>query len=179
MAVAGFNGALWQAQTGAAGDEDTVFAADNDHVALFNDSAKVIGTQSVSYISDISVDFRKSVPENEAVNADNNELQDMGIEGFDIVIKGVTGDTDNDVATNFVNKISLWLQENNGTTGFEKGRFGLRLDNAPQWNVTPDNTPNTFGYHLMSAQFQYIGEDPDKCAFTIKLGLSGDITSAI
>jgi hypothetical protein len=174
--MAGENAAIWQCQAGVGAAEATVLANDANDVALFNDTAKVIGTQGVSYISDIVVDFRKAVPENEAVNSDNNEIQDMGIMGFDIIIKGVTGDTDNDAATNLVNKLSLWLQEDNVATGFTKGRFGLRLDNAPQWNVVPTST---YGFHLLSANFQYIGEDSDKCAFTIKLALGGDINTAI
>jgi hypothetical protein len=175
--MAGENGALWQVATSAAnGTEATASGADVNNVALFNDTAKIIGTTGVSYISDIVVDFRKAVPENESVNTDNNEIQDMGIMGFDVIIKGVTGDTDNDVATNLVNKLSGWLQEDNATTGYTKGRFGLRLDNAPQWNVVPTST---YGMHLLSANFQYIGEDQDKCAFTIKLALGGDLNSAI
>lgn len=145
-------------------------------MALFNDSAKVIGTQSVSYISDITVDFRRAVPENEAVAADNNELQDMGLDGLDVMIEGVSGDTDNDAATNLVNKLSTWLQDGNTTTGYTKGRYGLRLDNAPQWNVVPTSA---LGMHLRDARFKYIGENFDKVHFTIRLSLGGDIATAI
>ncbi len=175
--MAGENAAIWQVQASAAdGTESTANGASANNVALFNDSAKVIGTQSVSYISNITVDFRRAVPENEAVNADNNELQDMGIAGLDIVIEGVSGDADNDVATNFVNKISTWLQDGNTTTGYTKGRYGLRLDNAPQWNVVPTSA---LGMHLRDARFSYIGENMDKVHFVINLSLGGDIATAI
>jgi hypothetical protein len=44
--MAGENGALWEVQTSAAnGTEATASGADANHVALFNDTAKVIGTQ--------------------------------------------------------------------------------------------------------------------------------------
>lgn len=176
MAVAGYNAAIWQAQAGAAGDEDTVYSNDNNDVALFNDSAKVVGANSVSYISDIQVAFVRAVPENEAVDADNNEIQDMGISGLDIQIDGVSGNADNDADTNLVNKLSKWLKDGNTITGFTKGRYGLRLDNALQWNVTP---APTYGYHLRDARFQYIGEDKDRVRFTIRMALGGDIASAI
>jgi hypothetical protein len=182
--MAGENAALWQVQTNAAnGTEATALAADADNVALFNDTAKVIGTASVSYLSDITVDFRRAVPENEAVNTDNNELQDMGIEGFDIVLVGRTGLAGNDDASNFVNKISKWLQDGNtlttGTFLASRGRYGLRLDNAPQWDVVPAAGSNGYGYHIRSANFRYIGEDKLVAEFTIRLALGGDIATAI
>jgi hypothetical protein len=175
--MAGENGALWEVQTSAAdGTEATASGADANHVALFNDTAKVIGTASVSYIDNIIVDFRRAVPENEAVNTDNNELQDMGIEGFDVTITGYSGLASTDAATNMVNKLSKWLQDGNTATGYTKGRFGLRLDNAPQWNIVPTST---LGLHLLSANFQYLGENKVTVKFTIKLALGGDIASAI
>jgi len=174
--MAGENAAIWEVQSGAANGLEATAGATNTQ--LFNDTGKVIGA-GIPYIDEINIDFRRAVPENEAVNADNNELQDMGIQGLDITITGVSGDADNDAVGNLVNKFSKWLQDGNTTTGFTKGRFGLRLDNAPQWNVVPDDTPNTFGFHIRTATFQYIGEKKDIVKFTISLGLGGDIATAI
>jgi len=100
----------------------------------------------------------------------------MGIEGLDITVTGVIGDANNDDAGNSVNKLSKWLQESNDTTLFTKGRFGLRLDNAPQWNVNPTST---FGYFIRNIRFQYIGEAVDLVQITITLVLGGDIANAI
>jgi len=172
--MAGENGAIWQVQASAdSGNESGATPAAD--VLLFNDTGKVIGA-GIPYIDEINVDFRRAVPENEAVNADNNEIQDMGIQGLDVIITGLSGNTDNDAVGNLVNKFSKWLQEGNTTTLFTKGRFGLRLDNAPQWNVTPTAT---LGYHIRTATFQYIGEKKDTVKFTISLGLGGDIATAI
>lgn len=122
------------------------------------------------------MDFRRAVPENEAVDADNNEIQDMGIDGLDIVITGVSGDADNDTTSNFVNKLSKWIQDGNTTTGYTKGRYGLRLDNAPQWNVVPTST---YGFHIRSCRYRYLGERKDAVEFVIQLSLGGDIATAI
>ena len=81
----------------------------NSHTQLFNSTTKTPSTGAV--ISDIDISFRRAVPENEAVDADNNEIQDMGISGLDITISGVSGDTDDDVAGNLVNKFSKWILE--------------------------------------------------------------------
>jgi len=170
--MAGENAALWEVQSGAA--NGTEATAGDTHTIDFNASTKV--PSDGPFIANITVDFRRAVPENEAVNADNNELQDMGIEGLDIVLEGVIGNADNDATANAVNKISKWLQDGNTTTGFTKGRFGLRLDNAPQWNVVPTSA---LGFHIKACRLQYIGERKDLVQYTLNLSLGGDIATAI
>lgn len=166
------NTALWQVQSGAgSGSEAT---AGDTNTIDFNSSTKT--PSDGPFISDVNVDFRRAVPENEAVNTDNNELQDMGIDGLDITLEGVIGDADNDITSNAVNKLSKWLQDGNTVTGYTKGRYGLRMDNAPQWNVVPTST---FGYHVRDIKIQYIGEKRDLAKFTIRLALGGDISNAI
>lgn len=168
------NSALWEVQSGSgngteatAGDANTIDFADNDTSKQPSAGA---------FITDITIDFRRAVPENEAVDADNNELQDMGIDGLDVTIIGIIGNANADVTANEVNKISKWIQDGNTTTGFTKGRFGLRLDNAPQWNVVPTST---LGYHIKDCSFKYVGERKDIAEFTIRLSLGGDIATAI
>ncbi len=174
--MAGENAAIWIVASGAGdGLEATASAASVDNVLLFNEISKVVGSGGAN-ISDIDVDFRKAIPENEAVSTDNNEIQDMGIDGFDVTITAITGNTDNDATSNAVNKLSLWLQNSNGVAGYSKGRFGLRLDNAPQWNVVPTST---LGMHIRNVNFKYIGEKKDQCLVVIQLSLGGDIQTAI
>ena len=170
--MVGENAALWQVQSGAGNGTEVTATATNTQ--LFNPTSGV--TSIGARITDIDVDFRRSVPENEAVDADNNEIQDMGVDGLDITILGVSGDADNDTTSNLVNKFSKWLQEGNTTTGFTKGRYGLRLDNAPQWNVVPTST---YGFHIRTAHWKYIGDNKDLVEFTISLSLGGDINNAI
>jgi len=170
--MAGENIALWQVQASAA--DGTESTATSTHTQLFNATTKTPSGGAV--IADIDVDFRRAVPENEAVDADNNEIQDMGVGGLDIILHGFSGDADNDTTANLVNMFSKWLQDGNTTTLFTKGRYGLRMDNAPQWNVVPTST---YGYHIRNAQFKYLGEKKDLVEFTIALALGGDLTTAI
>jgi hypothetical protein len=170
--MAGENAYIWQVQTSAANGTRTTATTTNTQ--SFNNTGKV--PSGGAYIDNIDVDFRRAVPENEAVDADNNEIQDMGIGGLDIIIHGYAGDTDNDTASNLVNKFSKWLQEGNTTTGYTKGRYGIELGNAPQWDVTPTST---YGYHVRNAQFKYLGEKKDLVEFTISLALGGDLSTAI
>ena len=165
------NSAIWQVQASGSSSESS---AGDTHTIDFNATTKV--PSSGAYISDISVNFRRAVPENEAVATDNNELQDMGIDGLDITLEGVIGDADSDATANSVNKLSKWIQDGNTATGFTKGRYGLRLDNAPQWNVVPSST---YGYHIRDIKLNYIGENKDLVHFVILMALGGDIKTAI
>ena len=168
------NIALWQVQASAA--DGTEATAGDTHTIDFNSTLSSRVPSDGPFLSDISVDFRRAVPENEAVDADNNEIQDMGISGLDIQLEGVIGDADNDATANAVNKLSKWIQDGNTATLFTKGRYGLRMDNAPQWNVVPTST---YGYHIRDVRLNYMGEKRDLVHFTIRLALGGDIASAI
>ncbi len=169
------NAALWQVQESGDGTES---GAGDSNTIDFNATSKI--PSAGAYISDISVSFRRAVPENEAVATNNNELQDMGIDGLEITLQGVIGNADNDASTNSVNKLSRFIQEGNtiltGSPTYTKGRYGLRLDNAPQWNVVPTST---YGYHIRDVKLDYIGENKDLVHFVIMLALGGDIASAI
>lgn len=170
--MAGENAYIWQVQASAANGSRATAGTSNTQ--SFNNTGKV--PSGGAYIQDIQVDFRRAVPENASVNANNNEIQDMGVDGLDIIITGVSGDADNDTATNLINMFSEWIQDGNTATGFTKGRYGLTLGNAPQWDVTPTAT---YGYHIRSANFKYVGEKHDLVEFTIALALGGDLESAI
>jgi len=164
--------AIWQVQSGAANGTEVTAGASN--TILANDDTHVPSTGA--FTAKVDVEFRRAVPENEAVDADNNEIQDMGIGGLDVTIIGVIGDADNDAAANSVNKLSKWIQDGNTTTGFTKGRYGLRLDRLPQFNVVPTST---LGFHLRDVSYTLQGEKKDMVDIVIRLALGGDIATAI
>lgn len=170
------NGAIWQVQASAGnGTESTASGVSANHVLLFNDTTKIIGDGGM-YVFDTTVVPRRASPENESVDADNNEIQDMGVSVLDITILAISGKAGNDDDTNPVNKLSKWWQDGNTTTLFTKGRYGLRLDDQPQWNVVPTST---YGFHLRPTDFHYVGERKEVCELTIRLSLGGDIKSAV
>lgn len=166
--------ALWQVQASAG--NGTEATAGDTHTIDFNSTLSTRLPSDGPFLTNIGINFRRAVPENESVDADNNELQDMGIDGLDMVLTGVIGDADNDVTANSVNKLSKWLQDGNTATLFTKGRYGFRNDNAPQWNVVPTAT---YGYHIRSIDFNYVGEKVDLVEVVIAMALGGDINSAI
>ena len=177
--MANENAAIWEVQSGAAnGTEST---ATSTHTQLFNPDSNLI--QDGAFIDSVVVSLRKAIPENEATDADNNEIQDMGISGLDITLSGTTGNINNDVATNWINKLIKWIKDGNTTTGYKKGRFGFELDTSPQWNVVPNadagSLGTTYGFHIFNPSWEYFGERKELAKWSLTLALGGDIQNAI
>ena len=169
------NSAIWQVQSGAGDGTEATATATN--TVLFNPSP-IVGSGD-SYIYQTEFTIRNSTPETEAVDVANNEIQDMGLDGIDIQITGELTNVDNDVAGNSINKLIKWMKEDksgSSVVGFTKGRFGLRLDDTPQFNVNPTST---FGYVLSDVRFVRVGDKQDRVAFVATLRLGGDLLNAI
>lgn len=176
--MANEDSAIWQVQSGTAnGSESTAGAA---NTILFN-ASPVIGSGGLIFNQEFNI--RNSTPENESVGANNNEVEDMGIDGIDVQITGtfIAKDTNTSIS-----RLIRFMKEPKGgveVVGYEEGRFGLRLDNFPHFNVTPDGNGSaggsTFGYILASIRFIDDGAELNRVGFIATLRLSGDLENAI
>ena len=125
------------------------------------------------FIFNTEVNYRVSVPENPKVAGNINDVQDMGLDGIDIQLTGLF----DKAATNAdIDDLVTWLNEdkfilNGSSKSFEKGRFGLKMDDLPQFNVTPSNT---YGYVLASVRFMRDGEFKQKVGCVMILRFSGN-----
>jgi len=94
----------------------------------------------------------------------------MGLQGIDVQVTGQirqSSSTSNDLA-----HLVTWLQEDKTLqTGFPKGRFGLRMNDMPQFNVEP---ATTYGYVLAQTRIIRDGEYKEKAGVVITLRFSGD-----
>lgn len=140
---------------------------------MFNPLPKLVTS---NYIFKTEVSFRKSIPEIPSVNTNNNQVQDMGLDGLDVQVVGLAFRATDDTANSNINKIKRFMKERGKTTGYTKGRFGLRNDRIPQFNVVPTST---FGYILQEARIIDEGNRKDKVGIMLVLRLGGDIDSAI
>lgn len=99
----------------------------------------------------------------------------MGLQGIDVQITGQLRQTsNNDPPPNSKDLTDLvtWLQEDKTVQAtFPKGRFGLRMDDMPQFNVTP---ALTYGYVLAQTRVIRDGEYKEKSGVVITLRFSGD-----
>ena len=134
---------------------------------LFNETSVNTAGGHV-FNSEFSV--RNSVAENTKVDGNNNEVQDMGLDGVEVTITGLFKDTD--ATNNDVKKLMAWINEDKTTTGFTQDRFGLRLDDFPYFNLVPTST---YGYVLNSIRFIRDPNKENRAGFVMTLRVGGDV----
>ena len=94
----------------------------------------------------------------------------MGLQGIDVQITGQLRETASLVGD--LANLVTWLQEDKTEqTLFPKGIFGLRMNDMPQFNLTPSPT---FGYVLAQTRIIRDGEYKQKAGAVITLRFSGD-----
>jgi len=164
-------GALWWVKDSAADGAEATATADTTNFAsgeivLFNETPVV---SAGGHIFNSRFNLRNSVAENPKVDGDGNDLQDMGIDGIDVTITGLIKDVD--LANDSVTKLMTWFRKEKTGTGYTEGRFGLRLDDFPYFNMVPTST---YGYAMQNVEFVRDGEDINKVGFVMNLVAGGD-----
>ena len=96
----------------------------------------------------------------------------MGLQGIDVQVTGQIRQTSE--ITEDLQHLVTWLQEDKTVQdGFPKGRFGLRMDDMPQFNIEP---AETYGYVLAQTRIIRDGEYKEKASIVVTLRFSGDPT---
>lgn len=164
--MAGENTAIWRATTAEGGTEAAALAT---NIILFN-SQPVIATGS--YVFNTEVNYRNATPENPRVAGQINEVQDMGLQGIDVQVTGQIRQSSS--TSDDLSHLVTWLQEDKTVqSDFPKGRFGLRMDDMPQFNVQP---ALDYGYVLAQTRIIREGEYKEKAGVVLTLRFSGDPT---
>lgn len=166
----GENAAIWQVQSNASSGARTG-ASPSAEVIYFNPtSVQTTG----GYVFQTEFNIRNSIPENETVAGDNNEVQDMGLAGADVQL---TGWFDNSDGNANVTKLMDWLKESKtDSVKFKKGVTGLEMEDFGQFNCTPNTT---YGYVIGDVRFIRDGEDRDRVQFIMTLRFSGNLVSGL
>jgi len=173
--MAGETSHIWQVQSGAANGSRATATTSN--TISFN--AKPV-TSSGGYVFKTEYGIRNAIPENESTGDNNNEIQDMGLDGLDIQLTGMfdSAKTDADVA-----KLVAWMVAGKTTTGYLKGRFGYENTEFPHFDVVPNGDENglgtTYGYQIANIKFIQDGETHLTVGFVLTLRLAGDLDNAL
>ena len=136
---------------------------------------------SNGWIFKSEIDYRNAVPEVPKVAGQVNEVQDMGLDGLDVQLVGLF----DKASTNAdISNLVTWMQEDkkiHAGSNFSapKGRFGLLMNDLPQFDVTPTDDPSARGYVLASVRFMREGEYKSKVGVVIILRFSGDIVGGL
>jgi len=118
--------------------------------------------------------YRNSIPENPKVAGQINEVQDMGLDGIDVQLTTRIQNSSNVSPGSKMDILKKWLIEDKTNPLFRKGRFGLRLDDMPIFNVTPSDSSPLFGYVLANIRFIRPEDHKNKADAIITLRFSGD-----
>jgi len=164
--------AIWWVKTSAAnGTEATAVADTTNHtdgeIILFNETPVVA---KGGHIFSSEYRIRNSVAENPKVDGNGNDVQDMGLDGIDVQITGLIKDSD--VSNTPMAKFMQWINEAKTTTGYTEGRFGLRIDDFPYFNMVP---VATYGYVLNDVTFVRDPNKDNKTGFILTLRVGGNI----
>ncbi len=166
--MAGENTAIFRVTTSGQNES----SLDPNELILFNptDLATANG-----YVFASEVFYRNSIPENPKVAGQINEVQDMGLDGIDVQLTTRIQNSSQTTASSKMGILKKWLIEDKTNPVFKKGRFGLRMDDNPIFNVTPDDTPLAFGYVLANIRFIRPQDLKNMVDAIITLRFSGDV----
>lgn len=148
---------IWQVQEGAA-DGTQATAGDANTIKF---SLSTVNADNNLYGADITL--RNSTPENTNIEGDENEIEDMGIDGVDIKVTSQFRDKEADI-----NKLVDWWLDDKFTDVAPKGRFGFELNFPTRFNVEPTSL---FGYLLVNPTLSILYEKKNIVGsiFTLRL----------
>ncbi len=166
------NAALWWVKSGAANGTESAATSDTTNFAsgeviLFDETPEVT-KGGVIFSSQFGI--RNSVAENSKVDGNNNDMQDMGLDGVDVELTGLI--KDNDSTNPSMLKFMTWMNEEKTTVGYTEGRFGLRIDDFVFFNMVPTST---YGYVIANPRFIRDGDEVGKVRFFVTLRVGGDV----
>jgi hypothetical protein len=160
------NGGAVGVGTEASAVSDTTNFTDGE-VILFNETP-IQGKGGNIFTSEFTI--RNSVAENPKVDGNGNDVQDMGLDGIDVQITGLFKDSDS--SNTSIQKLMTWVNEAKTTSGYTEGRFGLRIDDFPYFNMVPKST---YGYILNNITFIRDPNKENRAGFVLSLRVGGNV----
>lgn len=160
MAIAG-QSAIWR--------DDTELLQLTDKIefnsgAVVNVNGEIVNTRFI---------MNSAIAVNENPGNAVDPLQDTGFIGVTAIITGHIINPEGSEAV--AHKLKQWMLEpKRVATTFPKGRFGLRLDDFPTFDLTPTVAR---GYMLQNVEFAREGETKGKLGIIITLRFNGSIGS--
>lgn len=152
------NSAIWRCTTlGAEGSNSTDIIEFND-LTLADNLQRGISQSNTTMTTALSV--------NPKPKTQTDELQDCGFAGLTVILTGSIKDPPSGGLAS-LHKLKQWeLEPKYIDTLFPYGRFGLRMDDMPIFDLTPGTTR---GYMLESVSFIRDGEVKSKASVIITL----------
>ncbi len=129
-----------------------------------------------SHVESVKISMKKIHTEQPIPGSnDPINIQDTGLGVVTVTLKGYF---DENTGTALgIDDITTWMVEAGQNVALFKGRFGLRMDERPEFNALPDGTaPNARGYNLIDFDIGEIDQEfPAHIPFVLVLQYNGDI----
>lgn len=149
----------------------TIGAEASSEKIEFNDLS-LANEIDIAGINQSNTKMVSSVGVNPKPNSAVDELQDTGFAGLVVILTGSIKNTTDASSTSKIHYLKSWLLEDKTTTSFPLGRFGLRMNDFPIFNLTPTLTR---GYMLTDVEFVRDGSVKGKVAVIMTLRFNGDL----
>jgi len=125
---------------------------------------------NTSHITQTEINLVSAVGVNPKPKKNLDELQDTFVSGVTWIVTGSMEDPENSLVPI---RIKEWLMEAKTATGFSFGRFGIRLDDFPDYNVRQNDNRGLF---LVDWRWIREGETKGKVSFIAILRLNANAT---
>ncbi len=129
---------------------------------LVPDDASSLTTNEFELRRALGVQTRIKTPQ-------SHKIKDTGFQGLSPVITGVIRSKSTKLAGH---KWKTWLIEDQDSSLFPFGRFGLRLDDTPEFNMVPKNNR---GYYIENVVIRRPEGFPGRIEFTARLRFDGNV----
>lgn len=158
------NSAIWRATT--LGAE----SSNSSDIIQFNGATLPDAT---GHVKSSEVDLETGVAENDKPFSPINELQDTKATRITVQVIGII---DNPTASLAPGIFKIWELEDKVNAVFSKGRFGLRLDDFPAFNLTPTTLAGGSPRGYIISNIKLIKDiEFNRLSFTCTLRFNGSI----
>lgn len=128
---------------------------------------------NTSHITQTEIEIISAIAVNEKPKGNINEIQDTFVDSVSVIITGSIQNPKNVSTNNPFKTVKKWLLDKKTVDGtFPKGRFGLRLNDFPHFDMKPTSSR---AYILHNWRWIREGEWSGRVAFVAILRFNGDI----
>lgn len=160
------NAAIWRATAVGSGSEG---GAGTDKIEF--DEGTV--PDSSCHITQSEFNIVSAIGINEKPKGNINEIQDTFVDSINVILTGSVENPRNVASATAFKTVKTWMIEPKTIVAdFPKGRFGLRLNDFPHFNL---NVISTRAYVLYDWRWIREGEWSGKVSFVAQLKFNGEV----
>jgi hypothetical protein len=170
--MANGNAAIWRATGAGTNVEPT--GANTDKVEFDIDNAV---PDSTGHLNNTDFEISTGIADNEKAFQDVNEKQFTRVETVTLTI---SGHIQAPITSGAAVTLKVWELEDQADDFYTRGRFGLRINDFPIFNIKPKNLATGFarGGAIQNVKFIRSADFKNRVDFTLTFIISGDLKTS-